>query len=181
VEGFLIAAVIIVGVVAGLDLLLTFGVIRRLREHTELIGSGGGRSSAPTMLEPGRSIAPFDATTVDGEAISRDELSGTTLIGVFQVGCQPCTEQLPKFVESAATFPGGRAQVLAVVAAPDSTAAAPYVDELTGVATVVQETPGGPLLTALGVTGFPAFAIADGEMVRSSSLDPAELPLTLAG
>ena len=55
-EGFLTAAVVVVGVIAAVDLLLTLGVIRRLREHTELIGSGGGRSSAPTMVEPGRSI-----------------------------------------------------------------------------------------------------------------------------
>jgi hypothetical protein len=181
VEGFLTAAVVVVGVIAAVDLLLTFGVIRRLREHTELIGSGGGRTSAPTMVEPGRSIAPFDTTTTDGAAVSRDGLSGTTLIGVFQVGCAPCTEQLPKFVESAGAFPGGREQVLAVVAAQDRNAAAAYVDELARVATVVHETPGGPLLTALGVSGFPAFAVADGEVVRSSALDPAKLPLTLAG
>jgi hypothetical protein len=182
-EGFLTAAVVVVGVIAGLDLLLTFGVIRRLREHTELIGSGTGRDPrAPTMRRPGESIPPFDATTVDGEVISRARFSGTTLIGVFGIGCSACEEQLPKFVESAGAFPGGREQVLAVVAAKDSAAAAQLVDELTAVATVVQETPGGPVLTALGVVGYPAFAIADGDgTVRSSALDPTRLPLTLAG
>jgi hypothetical protein len=181
VEGFLTAAVVVVGVIAAVDLLLTFGVIRRLREHTELIGSGGARPGAPTMVEPGRSIAPFDATTTDGAPISRDGLAGTTLIGVFGAGCSACEEQLPKFVESAGTFPGGPAQVLAVVTAADSTAAAPYVDQLTGVATVVREAPGGPLLTALGISGFPAFAIADGGVVRSTALDPTKLGLTRTG
>jgi Redoxin len=182
-EGFLTAAVIVVGLIAVLDLLLTFGVVRRLREHTELIGGGAGApAGAPTMLEIGGSIAPFDATTVDGEAISRDRLSGTTLIGVFGAGCPACEEKLPRFVEFAGSFAGGRSQVLAVVAARDSTAAAPYVDALTGVATVVRDAQGGPLLTALGVSGYPAFAIADSAgVVRSSSLDPAKLALTTPG
>ena len=39
----LIAAVVVVGGLCLLDLLLTFGVIRRLREHTSMLtGAGGG-------------------------------------------------------------------------------------------------------------------------------------------
>jgi hypothetical protein len=181
--GYLVAAVVIVGALALLNLLLTFGVIRRLREHTELISAGsGGAPAMSTMLEVGESIAPFNAMTVDGEPISRDRLSGDTLIGVFGVGCEACEEKLPKFVEFAASFPGGRHQVFAVVAAEDSTAAGPYVDELTDVATVVRDARGGPVLTALGVVGYPAFAIAgtDG-VVRSTSLDPTKLALTRTG
>jgi Redoxin len=175
--GLLAAGLVVVGLVAVINLLLTFGVVRRLREHTELIGAGGvGAPSFSTMLDVGESIAPFDAATVDGATVSRDRLTGDTLIGVFGVGCEVCEEKLPKFVEFAAAFPGGRQQVLAVVAAEDSAAAAPYVDELTGVAAVVRDVGGGPVLTALGVHGYPAFAIADADgVVRSTAVDPTKL------
>jgi hypothetical protein len=182
--GLLTAAVVVVGVIGVLNLLLTFGVIRRLREHTELIGTGGaGANTVSTMRRVGESIAPFDATTVAGDAISRDGLSGVTLIGVFGVGCEACEEKLPKFVDFAGSFPGGRQQVLAVVAARgDDAAAARYVDELAPVANVVSESDRGPVLTALGVDGYPAFGIVDADgVVRSTALDPTKLALVSVG
>ncbi|MFD0636039.1 hypothetical protein ACFQ9X_35165 [Catenulispora yoronensis] len=44
-------AVVVVGAIGCLNLLLTFGVVRRLREHTTLLaeGQGGGiRAPGPT-------------------------------------------------------------------------------------------------------------------------------------
>jgi thiol-disulfide isomerase/thioredoxin len=179
----LLATVVIVGMVGVLNLLLTFGVIRRLREHNELLSSGaGGARPITTMLAVGESVAPFSATTVDGRSISRDQLAGPILIGVFAAGCEACREYLPNFVESAAVYPGGRQQVLAVVVAHDDSAAAPYVDELAEIANVVRDVRGGPTLTALGVKGYPAFAIVDHEgKVRASAIDPVKLGIPARG
>jgi hypothetical protein len=174
-------ALAVVGAVAVLNLLLTFGVIRRLREHTELLGAQGS-GTIPTMIAVGESIAPFSTTTVDGRPVSNEGFSGSTLIGVFGVGCAACETKLPKFVESAQAHPGGRAHVLVVVADGDDDAAAlRYVERLTGVANVVRESREGPVHTALGVAGYPAFALVDpAGVVRATALDPARLQVLAA-
>ncbi|MBO0876620.1 MAG: hypothetical protein J2P19_24860 [Pseudonocardia sp.] len=165
------------GVVAVLNLLLTFGVIRRLREHTDLLADGAGASrGVPTMVGVGKSIAPFTATSLDGSLVSLDRLLGPTLVGVFAAGCETCEEKLPGFVTRAAAFPGGRQGVLAVVVATEDAGAASYLDALVEVAVVVREGPHGPASTALGVTGYPAFAHIEGGIVRASALDPGRLP-----
>lgn len=177
--GILAAAVVIVGVVGALNLILTYGVIRRLREHTQLIGSGAGVDLAPTMREVGEQVGAFTATAVDGSPVALDQFAGPTLVGVFASGCSTCAEKVPAFVKQAATFPAGRQSVLAVVVADDDLAAAPYVDMLGDVAVVVREDGGGSIVPALGVSGFPAFGLLDGGVVRASALDPAKLVVAM--
>jgi hypothetical protein len=174
----LAAAVAIVGAVAVLNLLLTFGVIRRLREHSDLLAGGAGASrGAPTMTAVGESIAPFTATAVDGSLVSLDRFAGLTLVGAFAPGCEACEERLPVFVKHASSFPGGRQSVLALVVASDDVGAAPYVDALADIAVVVQEDRHGPVSAALGVTGYPTFALVDaGGVIRASALNPSGLP-----
>jgi hypothetical protein len=173
----LTAAVVIVGVVAVLNLLLTFGVIRRLREHNDLLADGAGASrGVPTLLGVGESIAPFTGTAVDGSVVSLDGLADLTLVGVFAPGCEACEGKLPVFVSQAGSFPGGRQNVLALVIASDDDSAAPYVDTLAEVAVVVREDSHGPVSAALGITGYPSFAHVAGGVLRSSALDPRRLP-----
>src|SRR5687767_5951186 len=114
----LIALVVLVGTVAVLNLLLTVGVIRRLRQHTGKLGTLEAlRGPVPSvMIGEGERMADFAATTTDGEPISRDLLSGQTLVGVLSPSCSACQERLPEFVAKAESFPGGRSQVLAVLA-----------------------------------------------------------------
>lgn len=175
-ETFFIALVAVVGVVAVLNLLLTVGVIRRLREHTERLSSLGGPPGA-AMLAAGQRVGEFATTTIDGEPVARDLLSGRTLVGAFTPGCGACTERLPDFLARAKDFPGGPARVLAIVAG-DSAGAASYRDQLAEVARVVVEPPGGPLLTALKVSRFPAFGLLDAEgVVVASGWTLDHLPL----
>ena len=49
----LIAAVVVVGCLCLLDLLLTFGVIRRLREHTSMLTAAGEDSSRMSACRRG--------------------------------------------------------------------------------------------------------------------------------
>lgn len=173
----LVALLVVVGAVAVLNLLLTVGVIRRLREHTQRLSTLGAAPVA-AMLAAGQRVGAFAATTTDGEPVTRDLLSGPTLVGVFTPGCGACEERLPDFLTRARDFPGGRAQVLAVVAgeAGETTA---YRDRLTGAARVVVEPPaGGPLATALEVSAFPAFGLLDADgVVVASGLRPDDLPV----
>lgn len=185
----LVAAVIVVGVVGLLDLVLTFGVIRRLREHNDILTERLEGTGAPIMIEVGVAADEFVATTIDGARLTRDQLTDTTLVAVMSTTCAACTERLPAFVARAAAHPGGRQQVLAVVVdgsaqdggAADDGGAVPFLDRLPAVATVVREPVGGPLATAFGISGYPVFALVDaGGVVRASSIHPARLPHPVA-
>lgn len=170
---YLAAAVIIVGIIGLLNLVLTFGVIRRLREHTvrlTAIEAGHGQS-AEIMFGAGTTVQPFQAVTEDGMTLSRDGLTGRTLVSFFSPDCTPCQERMPQFIRYAAEHPGGRDRVVAVVVS-DRDAAAESVAALTPVARVVVESDQGPLYNAFGVQGFPAISLIDesGVVIASGSM-----------
>src|SRR5690349_17585185 len=111
-------AVVIVGVMCLVNLVLTFGVIRRLREHTELLNQrivDRAAAPGPIMLEPGGTVGDFSVTTTDGVGVSRSDLIGRRLVGFFSPTCSACAENMPKYIAHARTQPGGRDAVLSVV------------------------------------------------------------------
>ena len=167
----LISAVVLVGAVCALDLLLSIGVIRRLRVHTTLLDQLRDASATPdVMLPAGAPPGDFAATTVDGERLSAESL-GPTLVGFFMPHCGGCAEELPNFVRYARAAVDGPHRPLAVVVAEDDgdEEVAGYIAKLGAVARVVRETPAGPLASAFSVTGFPAFCLvgADRAVVAS--------------
>jgi hypothetical protein len=170
-----------VALLAVVNLVFTLAVVRRLREHTELISKLGtpGPMRGDTMLPAGQSVGGYAATTVDGATVSADDREGRELVGFFSLGCQPCAERLPEFVASAGDHPGGRHRVLAVVAGRDDEGdARSYVDKLTPVARVVREDMGGPLQKAFAVQGYPAIGLIDesGVVVVSGTTMPDPAP-----
>jgi thiol-disulfide isomerase/thioredoxin len=178
---FLVATVVLVGLLAAVNLVFTLAVVRRLREHTELISKMGtaGSMRGATMLPAGQSVGAYTATTVDGATLSADDRDGPELVGFFSLGCQPCAERLPEFVASAADHPGGRHRVLAVVAGRDDEGdAQAFVDDLALVARVVREDMGGPLQKAFAVQGYPAIGVVDesGVVVVSGTTMPDLAP-----
>lgn len=173
----LIALAVAAGAVSLLNLVLVLGVVRRLREHADRISRLSPEPPNP-MLAVAQRAQPFDAVTLEGERVSRAALSGLTLVAVLSPDCPACAERLPRFLELAGAYPGGRGQVLAVVVGePD--AAGDQVAALSPVARVVLETMEGPITQALGVRGFPAFAVLDesGTVVSAgTNPDWLELP-----
>jgi AhpC/TSA family len=162
---FLIALAGLVGAVVVLNLLLTVGIIFRLRQHTEKLAnlSAVGGPASSIMIGVGERAGEFATTTTDGEPVSRDLLSGLTLVGVLTPDCGACKERLPEFIARAETFPGGRGQVLAVLAG-EPAQVEPYREQLAPVARVVIERPmEGPVAAALKVQGWPAFGVLDAE------------------
>ncbi|MFB1046828.1 TlpA family protein disulfide reductase [Streptomyces chrestomyceticus] len=146
----LVAAVTLVGLLALLNLILMLGVLKRLREHTERLAYPMGRPS----LSKGAQVGEFAVMTVDGESLCREQLSVETLVGFFSPTCGPCKVELPRFVEFARTFPGGRSQVLAaVIGTPESTAEMAAI--LGPVARVVIEETGGALSSAFQAQATP--------------------------
>lgn len=167
----LIALAVAAGAVSLLNLVLVLGVVRRLREHADRISRLSPEPPNP-MLAVAQRAQPFDAVTLEGERVSRAALSRLTLVAVLSPDCPACAERLPRFLELAGAYPGGRGQVLAVVAGDQVAALSP-------VARVVLETMEGPITQALGVRGFPAFAVLDesGTVVSAgTNPDWLELP-----
>lgn len=154
--GFVIAALALVGAVASLNLLLTLGVIRRLREHTVRLAAlpAGGGPPPELMLPAGARPGDFRAETVDGAEVSLTSLAAPALVGFFSPGCEPCREWIPRFVQAAGELPHGPAQALAVVVG-DATAMSDELARLRRVAQVVVEPFDGPVSRAFAVNGWP--------------------------
>ncbi|RJL33448.1 TlpA family protein disulfide reductase [Bailinhaonella thermotolerans] len=173
----LVAAVVLLTVVCLLNLALTVGVIRRLREHSSFIDTVAPVAiSPPVTVEPGEKPADFAVTTEDGEPFSRDLIAAPTLIGFFSPTCAPCAELLPDFIDQAAAMPGGRGQVLAVIAAKGRESAAEYAARLSGVARVVIEEHDGTVQRAFKTENFPTVYLVDsGGTVISGGVGRGEL------
>ncbi|WP_028922180.1 hypothetical protein [Pseudonocardia acaciae] len=165
---YLVAAVVLVGVLCVLNLLISFGVVRRLREY-----AARSSGSADVGLPEGATVGPFSARTLDGTAFARDDLTGATVVGFFSTQCRPCHDRLPEFV-SYARGAAARTRVVAVVTGPDD-AAPTMVPSLAEVAGVVREEFDGGLSRAFAVRGYPAVFALSGTTVtaRDTNMLPA--------
>ncbi|MEV6963802.1 TlpA disulfide reductase family protein [Hamadaea sp. NPDC051192] len=173
----LAVAVVITAVLCVFSLLLNFGVIRRLREHTEMLTKLTSQSGSSAVMHPaGTALPALTATTADGEQVAVGREGRSTLIGFFTPSCPACAERLPEFAALAARMPGGADQVVAV-AVGDLAETADLRAKLTGVARVVAEPDRGPLGQAFGVEGYPAFAMLDSSLVVFSGFDLRGVPL----
>ncbi|MEV4279952.1 TlpA family protein disulfide reductase [Actinoplanes xinjiangensis] len=141
------------GAITLLNLLLTFGIIRRLRQRPAT-----GSATYPGMLPSGSLVGDFTARDLLGQPLSRADLDGRTLIGFFSPGCDACTEQLPAFVAAARSV--GPRRCWAVVTG-DAESASPYLPSLEPVARVVLENEDDSLLSAFSVQAFPSFFVVD--------------------
>jgi hypothetical protein len=171
----LIAAVIVVGILCLLDLLLTFGVIRRLREHTELLqGRLASAQHRVTGLAPGQTPEPFAVETADGMPLAGP--AGLRMAGFFASWCSVCPERVAPFADYIRANGIPRDSVLAVVLARDGEAP-PYLSQLAEVAQVSVQPDRAPVTAAFAVVGYPAFCLLDASgAVVTSGFDPADLP-----
>jgi len=169
-----IAAIAVVGVVCLLDLLLTFGVIRRLREHTEMLTTTGSPADPPAGLSAGELPGPFTAVTTDGELV--DGPAGLRLVAFFASWCTVCPGRVPPFADYLRAHGVSRDSVLVVSVGPDDTPP-PHLAELVGLAQICVEKDEGEIAQLFKVTGFPAFCLLDVDgTVMVSDHDSSTLP-----
>jgi hypothetical protein len=167
----LAAAVIFVGCLCLLDLLLTFGVLRRLREHAALLAAGPA-DQAPG-LAPGERPAPFVAVSATGQAISGP--SGLRMAAFFSTSCSVCPAAVAPFLRYLRSAGLSPDQVLAVIAS--ETEATDYLADLAGAACACVEPQGGSLGNAFQINAFPSFFLLDDHgVIVASAFDPDALP-----
>ncbi len=152
--GFTIAGSAFFGALCSLNLLLTFGVIRRLREHTELISRLNGRRPAGEELSIGDLIGDFTVESTDGVTLDRASVKSDTLVAFFSPNCDACEVELPAFVAHSARISGDQGRPIAVVSGTPE-AAADFVGRLEPVADVVLEPYVKAMTSAFRVRNFP--------------------------
>ena len=169
-------AVTVLAVLCLLDLVLTLGVVRRLRDHNlRLAALAGTEPDGFRLPPPGEVISPFSAVAVTGETVTGDDLAEPTLVAFFTPDCPACEEKLLGFLAYARDFAGGRARVLGVVAGESG--GAHYRTALSEVAVVVSERERGELQKAFDVTAFPSFLIVVGGTVAQATHVVGDLPV----
>lgn len=175
----LTAVVMLLAVFSALNLLLTFGVIRRLRVHDAMLGRTARAGMPDVLLAAGGEPQQFEpVATTSGAPLTRDDLRGA-VVAFFSHDCAGCREQVPAFVELARTLEPGR--VVAVVAG-DPAANRQLVGTLEPVARVTVEPHQGPVQRAFAARGFPAMCVLDGDgMVEGTATTVEALSALLAG
>ncbi|MEV0386258.1 hypothetical protein [Nonomuraea sp. NPDC050643] len=148
------------------NLFLTFGVVRRLREHTtrfaalENPSASGLRVGDPVAGVPGL----------------RDSL---TLVSFVATGCHSCEEQLPTIRSKAEAAVAGGARALTVVVnvRGEREEADQLVAAVAGPGGVVEEELGGELQRAFGVKRYPSFFLVGPDAtVMATPGSAGELP-----
>ena len=175
---YLVVGVVLLCVLCLFDLLLTLGVIRRLREHeNRLEGSpaAGPLDNVASSLAPGARPGPFAATATNGDLVTSDAPADGTVVAFMSPHCKPCVSNLPSFIEAAATLRADGRRVVAVLMGED-VEARPLAARLEPVAQVVVEPFDGPLATAFKVTALPATFVLKGDgTVAATSYEIGQL------
>ena len=175
--GVLTAIVVVVGVVAVADLLLSFAVIRRvaqLESRPKGITGGGGTPAA------GFQVGDFSVETIAGDRFSRADLDdGDALVAFLMSGCQPCKATAAELrqMPSAPPVPLYVLIVDTELARSDGSG-----DDVFAIAEGMPEgarvailPAGDPVIEAFGLDGFPTVvAVRDG-VVRGAELRASAL------
>ncbi|MGP3966692.1 hypothetical protein [Streptomyces sp. 6N223] len=174
--------------VTAFNLLLSYGIVRRLREQDAALAEARWRPGAEptsTGLRVGARIQL--PAGPDGAGDAGAEVSSPTLVGFFAPGCASCEEMLPAFAEAATAHPGGRERVRAIVAADgpaDGGAAGDasrYADALAAVAVVEAAPAGSAWFRAFQADAFPqVHALTETGELRWSAASARELRRRIA-
>lgn len=171
------AAIAVLFLLALLNLLLTLGIIRRLREYAEVMSTTTTRGPSDLLLAAGDVPGEFSALTIDGETVSLSSLNDGSVVAFLAPHCHPCTEMVPALVERLAGLAGGRPAALTVVLG-DQEESAELVARLQPVARVVVEPRRGPVANAFRVRSSPVLYMLGAQgRVTAAGHHLGQLPL----
>ncbi|MFD3513129.1 TlpA family protein disulfide reductase [Streptomyces sp. NPDC058657] len=151
----LTVAVLLLGVLGVFNLVLTFGVVRRLRERP----ASTARSDwdRATGLSPGARVGTFSTVDTGGRPLTDASLHEGLVVVFVSPDCPACEETLPHVVERAEEYGPGNVLAVVIRDGADPGDPGPYVDRLSPVARVVLADMGGELTTAFDIQGLPAY------------------------
>lgn len=165
---YLIAAVVLVGAIAVLNLLLTMAVIRRLRRNEANMPGMPMMDTGPAAGSP---LPEFAASSTAGDDVSNESFMGSAGIAAFFSttcsACKPAIPQLVDHIEKAGFTP----QQALVVIAGEGDERAEFTAMFDGKATVITEGELDKVATAFSISAFPSFVHFDesGVVTRSHS------------
>jgi thiol-disulfide isomerase/thioredoxin len=169
-------SVLILTTLVVVNLILTLGILRRLRAPAEAgVTTLSGPAVEATLPDVDSEPGDFTALTPDGERLTAAHLTGTTLVGFFATDCASCKELIPRFMDRALAMPGGRERVLVVIQG-DPVVAGKLGGLLNTVARVITEPNEGQVANAFGVRFFPTVCLLDGLRITASAFDIDRLP-----
>lgn len=178
---FLMAvAVALVGALGILNLLLSIGVVRRLRRHTELLANRAPVDDdvPASAVSVGTRVGALRARSTLGAELVFEEGPEPLLVAVLSPDCSPCRERLPLLLEHVERDP--RARVLAVVL-EEGGLEAEMVERLEPAVPVAVEPWGGDLPRLLEVEGTPSFVtVTNGVVTATSVFAPVGRAATVA-
>ncbi|MEV4109852.1 redoxin family protein [Nonomuraea sp. NPDC049695] len=172
---YVVVALCLLGALVLLNLLLTLGLVRRMRHQDELIAETRhkGQHRSPSGLPNDVPVPEFATVTVEGQDLTRSWLTdGTTAVGFIAGDCPSCEAQLHAFVDLLKQRRKEENKSLVVLVEvpgmlPETEKE--LVGTFDGLATMTKESLGGTLQTAFRVRAYPAFFLIDAEGVVVSS------------
>ncbi|WP_159104567.1 MULTISPECIES: hypothetical protein [unclassified Plantactinospora] len=170
----LTAAVVLVGALGLLNLALTLGLVRRMRQYGHLLEGLEPAELGASTKPVGSAVAPFTATALDGTVVDADWFTEPVVVGFFSPGCPACKDLIPGFVAVAAT----RRALAVVEKGPEP--ADEYTEPLSRVATVLADEQARGAVAAFGVRAFPAVCQVDATGVITGTgvhLVPSHAPV----
>ncbi|WP_128817203.1 hypothetical protein [Streptomyces sp. S063] len=151
---FVVAALVLVGALCVFDLLLTFAVLRRLREHTAELERLAGRPS----------FTPYDPGVLVGRALPESVAAhAPELVAFFDAQCDTCHEHAPGFAARA------RGRTALAVVSGEGRRAAELAAHVADDAVVLRDDVAADVVGAVGIEAFPTFLAVgpDGVVVRA--------------
>jgi hypothetical protein len=166
--GILIAMVVLVGVIACADLLISFALIRRVAA----LQPQGAELSGPA---PGREVGQFRVPLLGGGEFSRETLAAPRTLAVFlTTSCEPCRRAITEL----STMPGPLLWPLYVVIIrtdADDDDALGVADQMPAGSRVGVIAASEAPLEAFGIDGYPTVLTIEDGIIRASGFRVAAL------
>jgi hypothetical protein len=157
----LIVAVVLLAVATVGHLLLTFALIRRVRDlqNRTVVPHDDG------LPAPGTPVGPFSLERLDGSPLGTEDVAtGDVLVGFFAAGCSPCTAVVADLLDDP---PAER--FVALVDSGEAEPTAELASRLSAIAEVAVVPWESTVSTAFGQEGFPALLrVRDGVIVEAA-------------
>ncbi len=174
--GALVGFMVLLAGLLALNLLATFGLVRRVREHEQQL-SERDATNVRLGLPVGTPLPPFHVTDASGHDLHPATWPSQVVVAFFSTTCDACRDHLPPFLEWATQHDRDATVCVIDGPIPDALAMAGSAGSVTR---LVLEPAAQRLASAFGITGIPVlFQVTDGR-VTASGTRMQQLPLIQA-